>query len=108
VLGCVRLSRVGDDTASAELTYVLHPSGWGRGLATAMSRSVIARAFRVPSCESIIAGADLANTRSIEVMKRLGMRFLREVVYPLGPGVEYRLSRSELASLPPGDSVPFV
>ena len=103
--GCVRLSEVDDGAASAELTYVLHPSEWGRGLATAMSRSVLARAFEVPSCESVLAGADLPNTRSVAVMARLGMRFHRYVAFPAGRGVEYLLSRADLASSEP--SVPF-
>ena len=105
--GCVRLSHVSDGVASAELTYVLHPTKWGRGLATAMSRSVISRAFRVTSCESILAGADLANTRSIEVIRRLDMRFLRRVEYPAGPGVEYLLSRAGFASMSSDPSVSF-
>ena len=37
----------------------------------------------------IVAGADGANTASIGVMRRLGMRFNRKVQYPLGTGVEY-------------------
>ncbi len=91
--GCVRLSAVEDGSASAELTYVLHPSVWGRGLATTMSRTVIARAFETPTCQTIFAGADAPNARSIEVMKRLGMRAWREVSYPAGLGVEYLLHR---------------
>ncbi len=107
LLGCVRLSEVEDGAASAELMYALHPSAWGRGLATAMSRSALARAFEVPSCESVLAGADVPNTRSVQVMQRLGMRLLRNVEYPAGAGVEYVLERSAFEAMPPGPSVPF-
>lgn len=43
----------------------------------------------------IVAGADKANTASIGVMRRLGMRFHHEVQYPLGPGVEYLRKRHD-------------
>jgi len=107
VLGCVRLSPVADGAASAELTYLLHPSLWGRGLATAMSRSVLARAFRTPTCDSILAGADLPNARSVAVMQRLGMQHLRDVAYAAGPGVEYVLTRERHAVLPEHASLAF-
>ncbi len=105
--GCARLSEVEDGAASAELTYVVHPSRWGMGLATAMSFSVISRAFDHEGCESILAGADVANTRSVAVMKRLGMRPLREVEYPAGPGVEYVMTRAEWAAMPRHAVIPF-
>ena len=107
LLGCVRLSPVEDGVASVELTYVLHPAKWGRGLATSMSRSAMARAFAHDSCESIMAGADVPNERSVAVMQRLGMQLLRSVDYPAGPGVEYRLTRAEFRSMPAGPTVPF-
>lgn len=108
LLGCVRLSAVSDDPRAVELTYVLHSDQWGRGLATAMSRTAIAQAFAVESCERVIAGADLGNTRSVDVMKRLGMQFWRDVEYPAGPGVEYQLTRSQLASIPEADRLPLI
>jgi RimJ/RimL family protein N-acetyltransferase len=105
--GCVRLSQVTDEVATAELTYVLHPAKWGSGLATAMSRSALSQAFELASCDSILAGADVANRRSVAVMERLGMRRLREVAYPAGPGVEYIMSRTDFASMPRGATIPF-
>lgn len=105
--GCARLSEPAEGPASAELTYALHPDRWGEGLASAMSRAVLERAFRVPACGSVLAGADLANARSVEVMRRLGMRFLRSVDYPAGPGVEYLLERAAYEAAPRGPSVAF-
>ena len=107
LFGCARLSEAPAGVATAELTYVLHPDVWGQGLATAMSRSVLARAFEAPACESALAGADLPNAKSIQVMKRLGMRLLRNVEYPAGPGVEYVIKREEITGAPQGPRVPF-
>lgn len=93
--GLVRLSADEADAAALELTYALAPDLWGRGLATRMAWTVIERAFEAPIVERVWAGADAPNRASIEVMRRLGMRLLREVPYALGPGVEYELRRSD-------------
>lgn len=105
--GCVRVSAYDGGLADAELTYVLHPRVQGRGLATAMSRAALERAFRHPRCRRVLAGADLANVRSIAVMERLGMRRARSVEYPAGPGVEYVLDASGLVPPKGGDGVGF-
>ena len=110
LVGCVRLSEGPEGVAWAELTYLLHPARWGRGLATAMSRAALERAFRVvggvrsmgSGGADVMAGADAPNAASIAVMERLGMRFLRRVAMPAGSGVEYVLRRAELSTAPPG------
>lgn len=91
VMGCVRLTIDVPAPRDAELTYLLHPDAWGRGLATRMGVTVIDLAFASGAVDRLWAGADGPNARSIAVMERLGMRFWRDVVYPLGPGVEYEL-----------------
>lgn len=105
--GCVRLSPVPDGAASVELTYVLHPDEWGHGLATTMGCSALAHAFEHDSCDSVLAGADGANVRSVAVMRRLGMEHLRDVSYPAGPGVEYVLTRARLSAMPSGERLRF-
>jgi [ribosomal protein S5]-alanine N-acetyltransferase len=85
---------------SAELTYFLKPALWGRGLATRIAWTAIGKAFQAP-IDVVQAGADAANTASLNVMRRLGMRFVRDVSYPLGPGALYALARGD-----PGPEVP--
>ena len=104
--GCVRLSEYGEPRI-AELTYLLHPRVWGRGLATRMSWTVMQRAFATGAIDAIIAGADVPNGASIAVMRRLAMQFRREVQYPLGKGVEYRLGVADSAPDPPPESIPL-
>jgi [ribosomal protein S5]-alanine N-acetyltransferase len=84
----------------AELTYLLHPDYWGRGLAMRMAWTVITQAFLSSRIEAVIAGADLPNTASFAVMRRLGMRFHKDVRYPLGAGVEYILRRQDAGPRP--------
>ncbi len=92
--GCVLLEP--DEAGErAELTYLLAPAYRSRGLATSMSVAVIRHAFDATRVNEIVAGADLPNTASIEVMKRLGMREWRRVDYPNHPGVEYLLRRGD-------------
>ena len=86
---------------AAELTYVLHPDHWGKGLATRMAWTVMAHAFEA-GIDAILAGADAPNIASIAVMKRLGMTFHRTVQYPAGEGVEYLLRATD----PPPENMP--
>lgn len=54
----------------------------------------------VVTIDSVIAGADLPNTASLTVMRRLGMHFYKNVRYPLGAGVEYVIRRDDIGPLP--------
>ena len=91
--GLVRLS--GDDSGELELTYLLHPSLWGLGLATRMAHTAMTRAFAAGLAATIWAGADVPNTASFAVMQRLGMQFRRRVQYPSGAGMEYQMRTGE-------------
>jgi ribosomal-protein-alanine N-acetyltransferase len=104
--GCVRLEAK-TEPRSAELTYILDPRFWGRGLATRMSWTVMQHAFRGAHVDQIVAGADQPNTASVAVMQRLGMTFLRAVQYPAGPGVEYVFRRGDPAPPRLPETIPF-
>jgi [ribosomal protein S5]-alanine N-acetyltransferase len=97
--GCVEL-RSYPSPRSAEITWLLDPCHWGRGLATRMAWTVIAQAFRRSHVDLVIAGADLPNTPSFAVMRRLGMRFHGTVQYPLGVAAEYALRRGDPPPVP--------
>lgn len=89
IVGCVTLAAQQVDPANAELTYLLHPRMWGRGLATRMAWTVMEAAFEGGGIRQVTAGTDLPNIRSRRVMERLGMAFARDVDYPAGAGVEF-------------------
>ena len=90
ILGLARLSDFEDN--EAQLTYLLHPRTWGQGLATRMAHTAMSRVFSTGDVSSIWAGADLANEASVAVMRKLGMKFRRDVEYPCGPGIEYEMT----------------
>lgn len=104
--GCVRLQPE-PRSNGAELTYLLDPRNWGRGLAVRMAWTAIERAFRSSQIDFVFAGADGANVASIAVMRRLGMRFRQTVRYPLGNGVEYVLHRLDGGPSPPPEFLPM-
>jgi RimJ/RimL family protein N-acetyltransferase len=97
--GCVDL-RPYPSPRSAELTYLLDPRYWGQGLALRMAWTAITHAFLSSQIDFIMAGADLPNTASIAFMRRLGMRFHKNVQGPLGAGVGYVLYRDDAGPLP--------
>ena len=103
--GCVQL-RPDIAARSAELTYLLDPAWWGRGLATRMAWTATTKAFQ-EQFGVVVAGTDCPNTASLAVMQRLGMRFRRDVSYPLGSGVEYMLSRTDPGPEPKPALVPM-
>jgi RimJ/RimL family protein N-acetyltransferase len=91
--GVLRLSGI-EAATTAELTYALHPAVWGRGLASRMGHTALREAFVSAGLATVWACADGPNVASIEVMTRLGMRFRRATMFPLGPGVEYEITRA--------------
>jgi RimJ/RimL family protein N-acetyltransferase len=97
--GCVEL-RPYPSPRSAEIIYLLDPSYWGQGLALRMAWTAITHAFLSSQIDSVIAGTDLPNAASLALMRRLGMRFHKDVQYPLGAGVEYVVHRAEVGPLP--------
>jgi RimJ/RimL family protein N-acetyltransferase len=104
--GCVEL-RDYPSPGSAELTCLLDPDHWGQGLAVRMAWTVITQAFLTSPIDAIIAGADRPNAASFAVMRRLGMRFHKDVQYPMGAGAEYVLHRDDPGPLPRPALIPL-
>ena len=58
-----------------QLLYGLLPAYWGQGLATEAAQAMIAYGFDQVGFSQIVAAADLPNTASFQMMKRVGMRY---------------------------------
>src|SRR5258707_14699806 len=78
----------------------VRPRYWGQGLALRMAWTAITHAFLSSQIDSVIAGTNLPNTASLAVMRRLGMRFHKDVRYPLGAGVECVIHQDDVGPLP--------
>lgn len=100
-----------------DLGYRLLREAWGRGYASEGSRALIAKAFTGLDVQKVVATTMAVNTRSRQVMQRVGLRFVRvfheHFDDPL-PGtehgeVEYALDRddwrrqSKLTTAVPGE-----
>jgi RimJ/RimL family protein N-acetyltransferase len=74
-----------------EIGWWLARAWWGRGLATEAARVALRDGFERAGLERIVAIAQPANTASIGIMRKLGMRFER-IAEPRGiPVVLYAL-----------------
>jgi RimJ/RimL family protein N-acetyltransferase len=92
LLGAVGIYRL-QAGGEPELIYSLAPTRWGRGLASEASRAVLADAFERLGFARVLARTDVPNRASIEVMKRLGMRYQGEREEAGRPTVTYTLAR---------------
>ncbi|WP_374510258.1 GNAT family N-acetyltransferase [Niveibacterium sp.] len=70
IAGCIAVRVRG---STAEFGYFLHPSCWGKGLASAATRLVIEWAKQQPDIFRICATTDAENARSIATLLRSGL-----------------------------------
>ncbi|MFD5558916.1 GNAT family N-acetyltransferase [Streptomyces sp. NPDC127068] len=56
-----------------EITYVVHPGVWGRGVGTAIGRELLARGFEELALHRVYATCDPRNLGSARVLSKLGM-----------------------------------
>ncbi len=64
-------------TSEIGLFWALFPERWGHGYATEAAAAMISYAFSQLRLRRIVATTENGNTRSIDVMRRLGMRIER-------------------------------
>jgi len=65
------------ETDEIEIGWWLARAWWGRGLATEAARAALHEGFTRAGLDRIVAIAQPANTASIRIMEKLGMRFER-------------------------------
>jgi len=71
LVGNCELNLRGDQ--EGEISYVLHPDHWGRGLATAAARKLLEMGFVEQRLHRIYATCDPRNTGSARVLTKIGM-----------------------------------
>lgn len=64
-----------------ELGYRLHPQYWGKGLATEACKAVCNYAFSELGMKELISIIDPKNIRSIEVARRIGMKYVKDTSF---------------------------
>lgn len=78
-----------------ELLYVLAKSAWGRGLATEAARASLRYGFEELQFPRIIAATRHAHSASISVMRKIGMKYEKDVNLFGVEGVTYVATRDE-------------
>jgi RimJ/RimL family protein N-acetyltransferase len=78
-----------------EVGWELHPSVWGRGLATEGGRAALRHGFEVVGLERIISTARADNAASRRVMEKCGLAFQQELAYKGGLAVWYAIDRAD-------------
>ena len=76
-----------------EIGWHLHRLVWGRGYATEAARACLAHGFDDLRFTRISAFAEAANTASLRVIEKLGMRFVRGGAGGAAPWIEYVIDR---------------
>lgn len=83
-----------------EIGWWLARGSWGRGLATEAARVALHDAFERAGLDRIVSIARPANTASIRIMAKLGLRFEGEFENEGVALVRYALMRQEYAARP--------
>lgn len=65
-----------------EIGFVLARRAWGRGIATEIGEAQLAFGFEQLNCGRLLGLADPRNGPSIHVLKKLGLRYLKDVAEP--------------------------
>jgi len=93
-----------DETEEVELGYMLARPHWGKGFATEASAACLDLGFDRLALESIAAIAAPENGASLQIIKKLGFKFVREDRYYDTDVLYHRLEREEwLAANPTRD-----
>jgi RimJ/RimL family protein N-acetyltransferase len=91
---------------AVEVGWRLSPSSWGMGYATEGAVAALHEAFTTLDLEVVCSIVEPANTRSVRVEERLGMRLARTVELPANerrgaiPALFYEMTRSEWSGSP--------
>jgi RimJ/RimL family protein N-acetyltransferase len=71
------------------LSYVLRRESWGRGIATEAARRLLQCAFELHGLECVLAIVTEGHKKSVRVLEKLGMRFIKRATLHDGKRVEY-------------------
>ena len=87
MIGTCGFTRIDEINSIAEIGYVLNPQYWGCGLATEAAKKILDFAFNILNVNRVEAKFLFGNEASLNVMKKLGMKFegyQREAQYVKG------------------------
>jgi RimJ/RimL family protein N-acetyltransferase len=83
------------DIKEVDLGYRLLKQSWGKGYATEASIACLDYGFKILNLKKIIAAAMEANTASIRVLEKLGLKYSHDNYCGGQPGVVYSIIKEE-------------
>lgn len=75
MIGTCGFTRIDERNNIAEIGYVINPEYWGKGLATEAAKKVVEFAFEELKVNRVEARFLYGNEGSLQVMKKIGMKF---------------------------------
>ena len=81
--------------STPELFYLFAKENWGQGLATEAAGAALRFGFEELGFDRIMAAARHANAASIRVLRKIGMRYEKEISHSGVPAVCYVSTRDE-------------
>jgi RimJ/RimL family protein N-acetyltransferase len=81
------------DTLETDLGYRFLQTQWGKGFATEASLACVDYGFNILKLKRIIGNAMLENTASINVLKKVGMTFLKNTLLHDVPSITYEIKK---------------
>ena len=84
-----------DGQTEIELTYSLVPKFWGKGYATEIGQFALHQAFQELGLPNIVCFTSEENSRSLNVMKKLGFCYEKDFVYAEIRHQLFRIHRSQ-------------
>lgn len=78
-----------------EIMYCLLPEWWGRGLATEAARACLRYAFDGAGLGRVFGGADAPNVASLQIIKKLGMGYVGNILAAAPNAPYFALTREE-------------
>ncbi|NGX47472.1 MAG: hypothetical protein K1000chlam3_00846 [Chlamydiae bacterium] len=80
--GCLVHPAYQHDYPDVEVGYLLHQKFWGKGFATEIARALLKWGFENLQLDTIIGVTCKENIVSQKILKKVGMRFRGEEIYP--------------------------
>jgi [ribosomal protein S5]-alanine N-acetyltransferase len=99
LVGLCGLMRLKDGN-DVEIAYRLRRDCWGKGIATEAARAWLDCAFSQLRLPRIVAFVDPANTASVGVVVKIGMRFVEDCRYEGMPVGKYEITNPNTTTLP--------
>ena len=84
-----------EDKEETNLGYRLARRYWGKGFATESVQAILAYAFRVIECGSVVAIIEPEHTASLRVAEKAGFSSFKEVAFHAKEVRLYRMTRDE-------------